>query len=98
MAASNSPQSSAVRHIGPSLSIVQLKAIAPWRLMRPYVGRSPATPQYPAGVMIEPQVSEPMAKGTRPPPTALPQPLEEPPLQRRTSHGLSPGPVNDALA
>ena len=29
------PQSSAARHIGPSLSIVFDNAIAPWRLTRP---------------------------------------------------------------
>ena len=35
MALRTRPQSSAVRHIGPSLSIVQLRAIAPWRLTLP---------------------------------------------------------------
>ena len=66
MAASTSPQSSAVRASGPSLSIVQLSAIAPWRLTRPKVGRSPVTPQNAAGYWIEPHVSEPMANGTSP--------------------------------
>src|SRR5262245_29141341 len=66
MAANTNPQSSAVLHIGPSLSSVQHRAIAPWRLTRPYVGRRPETPQYAAGVMIEPDVSEPMANGIKP--------------------------------
>ncbi len=50
------------------------------------------------GVRLEPHVSDPMAKGTRPAATALPGPLEEPPDQRVRSHGLSPGPVSDAEA
>ena len=47
---------------------------------------------------IEPEVSEPMAKGTRPAATAAPGPLEEPPLQNAVFHGVSPGPVNEAFA
>src|SRR5687768_18194064 len=35
-------------------------AIAPYRLTRPNVGRSPLTPQYAAGVMMEPEVSLPI--------------------------------------
>src|SRR5438552_13786347 len=74
-------QSSALRARGPSLSIVQASAIAPWRLTSPYVGRNPVTPQYAAGVRIEPDVSDPIANGTRPAATAAPGPLDEPPLQ-----------------
>src|SRR5262245_8209007 len=48
--------------------------------------------------MIEPDVSEPIANGTSPAPTATPEPLDEPPLHDFSSHGLSPGPVNDAWA
>src|SRR5437773_11375645 len=98
MAASTSPQSCAVRAIGPSLSIVQESAMAPCRLTRPYVGRRPVTPQYAAGVRIDPDVSEPMAKGTKPAATAAPGPLDEPPLQKPTFHGFNPGPVNEAFA
>ena len=54
--------------------------------------------QYAAGERIEPQVSEPMANGTRPAATAEPEPLEEPPLHASGRHGLTPGPVNAALA
>ena len=50
------------------------------------------TPQKAAGVTIEPEVSEPMAKGTRPAATAAADPLEEPPDQRVRSHGIQPGP------
>ena len=78
--------------------MVQLSAIAPWRLTRPKVGRSPVTPQKAAGNWIDPQVSEPMANGTSPAPTAAPGPLDEPPDQRDTSHGVLPGPVKLAKA
>ena len=42
-------------------------------------GRSPVTPQYAAGVMMDPDVSEPSANGTSPAATALAGPLDEPP-------------------
>lgn len=98
IAASTSAASSAPRAIGPSLSSVQHSAIAPWRLTSPYVGRKPVTPQKAAGVMIEPEVSEPIAYGTSPAATAAPGPLEEPPLQNAVFQGVRPGPVNDASA
>src|SRR5206468_10449360 len=97
-AASASAQSSALLPIGPSLSIVHDRAIGPWRLTRPYVGRSPVTPEYAAGVTIEPDVSDPIANGTSPAATAAPGPLEEPPLQNLMFHGFKPGPVNEAFA
>src|SRR3989449_4940561 len=98
MAASTSAQSSAEWHMGPSLSMVQASAIAPWRLTKPYVGRSPVMPQYADGVRIDPDVSEPMANGVSPAATAMPDPLEDPPDQRERSQGFNPGPVNDAAA
>src|SRR5919201_2580698 len=97
IAASTSAQSSAERAIGPSLSSVQESAIAPWRDTRPYVGRRPVTPQYDAGVMMEPDVSEPMAYGTSPAATAAPEPLDDPPDQWSGFHGVRPGPWRDAL-
>src|SRR5437868_8964597 len=97
IASSTAAQSSAVRAIGPSLSSVHERAIAPLRETSPYVGRRPVTPQYADGVPIEPDVSEPIAKGTRPAPTAEPEPLEDPPDQWSTFHGLRPGPWRDAL-
>ena len=45
---------------------------------------------------MEPEVSEPIAKGTRPAATAAADPLEDPPDQRVRSHGLSPGPISEA--
>jgi hypothetical protein len=38
-------------------------------------------PQYAAGVVIDPCVSEPIANGTARAPTAEPDPEDEPPLQ-----------------
>src|SRR5215472_11167380 len=97
IASSTRPQSSAVSAIGPSLSSVQQSAIAPWRLTRPYVERSPVMLQYVDGPRIEPHVSEPMANGTQPAPTAEPEPLDDPPLHASGPHGEMPGPVNEAF-
>ena len=97
MASRTMAQSSAVRAIGPILSSVHESAIAPCRETRPYVGRSPVTPQYADGGPIEPDVSDPRANGTRPAPTADAEPLDEPPDQRPRSHGLRPGPCSEAL-
>ena len=62
------------------------------------MGRRAVTPQYEAGVTMDPEVSDPMAKGTSPAATAAAEPLEDPPDQRVRSHGFSPGPVSDAEA
>jgi hypothetical protein len=80
------------------LSNVHDSAIAPARLTSPYVGRSPVTPQYAAGVTIEPDVSDPNAYATNPAATAAPDPLDDPPDQRPVSHGFNPGPVAEAAA
>ncbi len=55
-------------------------------------------PQKPAGVVIEPHVSEPIAKPTKPAETADPDPLDEPPDQLGCSsafQGEMPGPVSE---
>ena len=49
-------------------------------------------PQNDDGTRIDPLVSDPSAIGTRPPPTALPEPPDEPPLMREVSCGLREGP------
>jgi hypothetical protein len=56
------------------------------------------TPQKALGVRMDPEVSDPSAKVTRPAATAMAEPLEDPPDQRVRSHGFKPGPVRDALA
>ena len=71
-------QSSTRRHSGPILSLAQLRAIAPCRLIRPKVGRRPATPQRVAGDTIEPRVSVPMPKAASPAAVMDAEPAEEP--------------------
>ena len=67
--------------MGPILSIEYASAIAPYRLTRPSVGRSPVIPVNPDGQMIDPQVSVPMAKAAKPAATTAADPLEEPHVQ-----------------
>src|SRR3982750_1605263 len=78
MALSTSAQSSTERQMGPSLSMLQERAIAPVRGTRPKVGRSPVTPHRVEGDEIEPSVSEPMAKATHPAEVAEAEPADEP--------------------
>src|SRR2546423_15619511 len=66
MASSTRAQSSALRQMGPSLSIVHESAMAPVRGTRPKVGRRPVTPLTVEGEEMEPSVSLPMAKPTSP--------------------------------
>src|SRR5213593_4836224 len=73
--------------MGPILSIVQLKPIAPYRLTRPYVGRKPVTPQRDDGETIEPSVSVPIENPTRPAAVADAGPADDPLEPRRSSSG-----------
>src|SRR6185503_1461166 len=88
MAANTSAVSSALRQIGPSLSVVHDNAIAPVRGTRPKLGRKPATPHVRAGDVMEPLVSEPIAKPTQPAATADAGPAEEPLDPVAGFHGL----------
>ncbi len=56
------------------------------------------TPLKAAGVMIEPEVSEPIEKATRPAAVAAPGPDDDPPDQYFRFQGVRPGPVNEASA
>src|SRR6266404_3679530 len=87
MALSTAAQSSTPRHMGPTLSMVQLRPIAPKRLTLPYVGRSPVTPQVDEGETIEPSVSVPIEKPTSPAAVAAAGPADEPLDPRRSSSG-----------
>ena len=78
MAANTIAASAALRQMGPTLSRLQLKVIPPLLLMLPNVGRKPLSPQVDAGEMIEPQVSVPIAKGTKPAAVAEAEPAEDP--------------------
>src|SRR5262245_27160526 len=89
-----SAQSSAVRQKGTSRSRVHDSVIAPQRLTRPNVGRRPVAPQRVAGYRIEPPVSVPMAKATRPAAVALAGPADDPLEPWLRSHGLFVRPPN----
>src|SRR5512133_3690729 len=78
MASRTKAQSSTARQIGPILSIVQVRAIAPVRGTRPNVGRSPVVPQRVLGDEIEPSVSVPMEKATQPAAVAEAEPADDP--------------------
>src|SRR6266567_2498303 len=78
MASRTSAQSSTVRQIGPSLSMLQERAIAPVRGTSPKEGLSPVHPHRVDGEEIEPSVSEPMLKATHPAAVAEAGPADEP--------------------
>src|SRR5689334_24307397 len=78
IASNTSAQSSALRQIGPSLSVVHDRAIAPDRGTRPNDGRNPAMPHVRDGEVIEPFVSEPTLKPTQPAAVADAGPAEDP--------------------
>src|SRR5205823_9629469 len=87
-------QSSAERAIGPSLSMLQVRAMQPWRLTRPKVGRRPVAPQREQGETMLPSVSEPMAKPTSPAAAAAADPADEPLDPVFGFHGLRVMPPN----
>src|SRR5215469_5322333 len=87
-------QSSTPRQIGPILSIVQLSAIAPLRLTRPYVGRKPTVPHSVDGETIEPSVSVPSEKPTSPAEVADAEPADDPLDPRSRFHGFFVRPSN----
>src|ERR1700727_1706734 len=87
-------ESSAARAIGPSLSIVQAKAIAPVRGTKPNVGRKPVVPHRVEGEEIEPNVSEPMAKGPHPQAAPKAEPADEPLEPSLVFHGFRVRPPN----
>src|SRR5260370_6881757 len=78
MALSTRAQSSTARQMGPSLSMVQERAMAPGGGTRPNGGRKPGAPQRVEGDEIEPNVSDPMAKATQPAEVAEAEPAEDP--------------------
>src|SRR5438445_2429404 len=81
-------QSSAERHIGPTVSCVHASVIAPYRLTRPKVGRMPVIPFRVDGAMTDPPVSVPMEKPTSPAAVAEPGPADEPAASCSVFHGF----------
>ena len=88
MAFNTIPQSRADLQIGPILSMLQLNAIAPFRLTRPNVGRRPVAPHRVDGETIDPNVSVPMAKATSPATVAEAEPADDPLDPCFKSHGF----------
>src|SRR5215207_1372858 len=84
-------ESSAVRHIGPTVSRVQLTGITPRLLTRPFVGFRPTMPHTDAGARIEPVVSVPRAPKQSSAATATAAPPEEPDGTRSNAQGLCTG-------
>jgi hypothetical protein len=80
--------SSTDRVIGPSLSSDQQSAMAPVRGTRPNVGRRPVTPHRIAGATMEPPVSLPTEKATKPAAVAAPGPALDPDAPSSISHGF----------
>src|SRR5579863_6913339 len=91
-----SPQSSAVRAMGPSLSMDHAIAMAPYRLTRPKLGRNPEKPQHAVGQMMDPRVSDPMEKAARTAATTAAEPLDYPQVQHSGCQVFRAGPVREA--
>src|SRR5712671_3748583 len=94
MAAKIRAQSSTDRAIGPSLSMLQERAMHPARLTRPNVGRKPVAPQRVHGETMLPSVSEPMPKPMSPATVADADPADDPLDPSFGSHGLRVMPPN----
>src|SRR6185312_13844458 len=80
--------------MGPSLSRDQQSVMAPVRGTRPYVGRSPVTPQRMLGPTMLPPVSLPMANPTNPAAVEAPGPALDPDDPSSSSHGFIVWPPN----
>jgi hypothetical protein len=62
--------------------------MTPYRLMRPNVGRNPASPHRADGLRIDPLVSVPIANATHPAAVVDDGPADEPLEPTAGSHGL----------
>ena len=76
------------------MSCDQASTIPPSRLTLPNVGRMPLTPLRLDGTTIEPPVSEPIEKPTRPAAVAAPGPAEDPSASTLGSQGQRVVPPN----
>src|SRR5437762_8368479 len=70
--------SSALRQIGPTLSRLQQRTIAPERLTEPNVGLRPVAPHRVEGETMDPKVSVPIVKGSSPATTDAAEPADDP--------------------
>src|SRR6204780_2827885 len=80
--------------MGPSLSGDQQRVMAPVRAKRPYVGRSPVTPQRMLGLTMLQPVLLPIEKATRAAAGGAPGPALEPDPPSSSSHGFMVWPPN----
>src|SRR5215467_13013029 len=80
--------------MGPSLSSDQQSVMAPVRGTRPYVGRSPVTPQRMLGAIMLPPVSLPMEKAMSPAAVAAPGPALDPDAPSSSNQGFTVWPPN----
>ena len=80
--------------MGPGLSMLKLMGMTPYRLTRPKVGRSPDSPHRVDGKIMDPRVSVPMEKPTRPAAVAAPGPAEEPRVPSWVFQGVTVWPPN----
>ncbi len=78
----------------PALSQVGDSGKTPSSGTSPAVGFSPTTPQYAAGIRIEPPVSVPIARSHTPAATSAADPPEDPPEVRDGSLGLRVSPTS----
>ena len=83
-----STQSSTVRAIGDTVSIVHASGTTLWLLTRPMVGRIPTMPFTDDGSRMEPPVSVPSAPRQVRAATAAPDPPLDPAGKRSGFHGL----------
>src|SRR5262245_13129407 len=74
--------------------MVQLNPMAPYRLTRPYVGRSPTVPHCVLGETIDPSVSVPSEKPTSPAEVADADPADDPLDPCSRFHGFFVRPWN----
>jgi hypothetical protein len=88
MASNIRTQSSTVRVIGDTVSIVHAKGTTLWLLTRPMVGRMPTIPLTADGRRMDPPVSVPRAPRQVRAATAAPDPPLEPAGNRYRFQGL----------
>src|SRR5262249_31013797 len=88
MAPKTRAQSSTERQMGPTLSMLQARAMHPARLTRPKVGRSEELPHTRPGETMLPSVSLPRENPTSPAAVAQAGPAEEPLEPALGSQGL----------
>src|SRR6476620_389348 len=89
--------SSALLQMGPALSRLQQRTIAPLRLTVPNVGLKPVAPQRVEGETMDPSVSVPIVNGNNPATTEEAEPADDPLEPCVKSQGFLVSPPNHLL-